>query len=447
MKTVWLECATGISGDMTLGALIDAGVDQQAIRHAIDSLQLPDVRLRVERVIRNGFRATHVLVDHPEQHAHRHFSDIRRLLHAAQGLTDSQKQLAERMFLVVAESEARVHGSTVEQVHFHEVGAVDSIVDIVGVAVGFDLLKADRIVCNFVPPGRGYVHIDHGICAVPAPGTAEILKGIPLADVPIEAELTTPTGAAIVKTLADSFGPLPAMTIDAVGYGAGTMTFPQRANILRLFVGQASSAPGTEQITLLETNLDDVTGEVLGYTRQKLSAAGALDVFTTAIQMKKDRPAVMLSVLCRPDLADRLQDILFAETGTLGIRRSNVQRSVQFRDHISVSTVWGEISGKRSWRTGSVPGFAPEFEDCAAAAAKHGVSLRDVYRAAESAFLQMQNSGTLPAHAHPVELPHRDHDHDHDHRHDHDHDHRHDHDHDHRHDHDHDHDHRHDHDQ
>ena len=434
MKTAWLECATGISGDMTLGALIDVGVDRGAIDAAIASLNLPDVRLRVETVIKNGFRATHVLVDHPEQHAHRHYSDICRILDQADALTERQRDIARQLFLSVAESEARVHGSTIEQVHFHEVGAVDSIVDIVGVAVGFDLLGADRVVCNFVPPGRGYVHIDHGICAVPAPGTAEILKGIPLADVPIEAELTTPTGAAIVRTLADAFGPLPVMTIEQVGYGAGTMTFPQRANILRLFVGQMSSVPNSDFVSLLETNLDDVSGEVVGHARSRLMAAGALDVYTTPIQMKKDRSGVMLSVICRIQDESDLEQILFDETGTLGIRRTVVQRSVQHRDHVDVDTPWGMVSGKRAWRTGSPPSFSPEFEDCARIAGEHGVALRDVYRAAESAFLQMADSGTLPvlARSEPDSHSH-DHDghtHDHDH-HSHDHDtHSHDHSHD-----------------
>ncbi|APZ95317.1 nickel pincer cofactor biosynthesis protein LarC [Fuerstiella marisgermanici] len=435
MKTVWLECATGISGDMTLGALIDAGVDRTAIDAAIASLNLPDVKLRIETVIKNGFRATHVLVDHPEQHAHRHYTDICRILDQATALTDRQRDLARRLFLAVAESEARVHGSTVDKVHFHEVGAVDSIVDIVGAAVGFDLLAADRIVCNFVPPGRGYVHIDHGICPVPAPGTAEILKGVPLADVPIEAELTTPTGAAIVKTLADAFGPMPAMTIEQVGYGAGTMTFPERANILRMFVGTESVAANTEFVTLLETNLDDVAGEVIGHTRQRLMDAKARDVYVTPIQMKKDRPGQMLSVLCSPADVDVMEQILFSETGTLGIRRSTIQRSIQHRDKVEVATPWGKVSGKRGWRTGSSPTFAPEFEECAALASEHSVPLRDIYRAAESAFLQLQNSGTLPAPTVAGSSPPDDHHHDHSHDHDsHSHDHDHDHDHDHRHD-------------
>ncbi len=426
MRVVWLECATGISGDMTLAALIDSGVDRQAIQDAIASLKLPDVRLRVETVVKGGFRSTQVFVDHPEQHAHRHMSDIRQILDSAK-LTDSQRQLADRLFLAIAESEARVHGSTVDKVHFHEVGAVDSIVDIVGAAVGFDLLKADQIVSNFIPTGRGFVNIDHGICPIPAPGTAEILKGIPLADVPIEAELTTPTGAAIVSTMADRFGPMPAMTIEQIGYGAGTMTFPQRANILRLFVGQATVDANSELVTLLETNLDDVTSEVVGYTRERLMQAGALDVYTTSIQMKKNRSAVILSVLTSPDLREKMETILFEETGTLGIRRQLIERSRQHRDIVSVATPWGDVSGKRSWRTGQDARFAPEFEDCARVAEEHSVPIRDIYRAAESAFLKLAESDKLPVpqksgSSSPVDDHHHDHSHD-GHSHDHDHDH------------------------
>jgi pyridinium-3,5-bisthiocarboxylic acid mononucleotide nickel chelatase len=386
MRIAWFECATGLSGDMTLAALIDAGADANKVRTAIASLNLPDVVVRIETVIKGGFRSLHVLVDHPEQHAHRHYTDIRRIVEQASALTPRQRQLALQMFLAVAEAEARVHGSTVEQIHFHEVGAIDSIVDIVGVAVAFDLLGIDRVICNAIPPGRGFVKIDHGICPIPAPGTAEILKGIPLADVPIESELTTPTGAAIAKTLASSFGPMPAMTIEAIGCGCGTKSFPERANVLRIFVGTAIIPEHTEQVILLETNLDDVSGEIIGHVRERLNSVGALDVYVTPVQMKKDRPGVILSVLCRPEKAARCEDIMFTETGTLGVRRLQIQRSVQQRDFVEVTTPWGKVSGKRAWRTGMQPTFSPEFEDCARIAREKSVPLSDIYRAAESAY-------------------------------------------------------------
>jgi len=418
VRIAWFECATGLSGDMTLAALIDAGADVAAVRKAIASLNLPDVVLRVETVIKGGFRSLHVLVDHPEQHAHRHFTDIRRIIDQASELTVRQKQLALQMFLAVAEAEARVHGSTVEKIHFHEVGAIDSIVDIVGVAVAFDLLGIDRVVCNAIPTGRGFVKIDHGICPIPAPGTAEILKGIPLADIPIDSELTTPTGAAIAKTLADSFGPMPAMTVEAIGCGCGTKSFPDRANVLRIFIGTSSVAAETEHVVMLETNLDDVAGETIGHVRERLMSAGALDVFVTAVQMKKDRPGVLLSVLCRPAQIQPLEDILFAETGTLGIRRLQMLRSIQHRDIVGVTTPWGAVRGKRAWRTGLQPTFSPEFEDCARISRDRGIPLRDVYRAAESAFA-LSAEDTAP----PTSATH-DHDHMHDHDH-HGHDHRH----------------------
>ncbi len=297
-------------------------------------------------------------VTHPEQHAHRHLSDVWKLL-AAADLTDRQRTLANRIFTAVAHAEATVHGMSIDKVHFHEVGAIDSIVDIVGAAVGFDHLAADEVVCSPVPPGRGFVHIDHGICPVPAPGTAELLKGIPLADVPIEAELTTPTGAAIVRTLVNRFGSLPAMSIEQVGCGAGTMDFPQRANILRLYVGTITASGGRQRqddVVLLETNLDDISPEVVGYTQQRLRDAGALDVWATSIQMKKGRPGVLLSVLSRPESVERMETILFSETGTLGIRRQSLQRSLLSRASCTVSTPWGEVAGKLRGRQTAIPG-------------------------------------------------------------------------------------------
>ncbi len=259
MRIAYFDCSTGISGDMTLAALMDAGVDPKAIKAGIDSMGLEGVEILIETVIKGGFRALHVRVEHPEQHAHRHLSDVHELIDRGDAITPPQKDLAKQIFAAVAKAEAKVHGMSVDEVHFHEVGAIDSIVDIVGAAIGFDLLAADQIVCSPLPPGRGQVKIDHGICTVPTPGTAELLKGIPLVDIPVEAELTTPTGAAIVTTLVDRFGPLPEMTIERIGYGAGTRDFPSRANLLRLFVGTATVSGETDQVALLETNLDDVS--------------------------------------------------------------------------------------------------------------------------------------------------------------------------------------------
>lgn len=411
---------------MALGALIDVGVDEQAIRSAVDSLGMEGVRLEINTVVKGGFRATKVDVRHPEQHAHRHLSDVRRLIDAA-AMTPSQRDLALRIFTAVADAEAKVHGMPVEKVHFHEVGAIDSIVDILGAAVGFDLLAADELVCSPLPPGRGQIRIDHGTCTVPAPGTAELLKGIPLADVPIDAELTTPTGAAIVKVLANRFGPLPAMTIEQVGYGAGTMDFPGRANLLRLFVGTAVTPPDRDVVMLLETNLDDVSPELIGHAKRKLMEAGALDVYSTPVQMKKDRPGVIVSVLARPADADELESLLFAETGTFGVRRQRLERSVRTREPHNVETPWGTVTGKLGWRGGGDCIFTPEFEDCARVANEYGLPLREVYRAALASFTMSELLSASAVDRHSRTMSSTPHGHDHDHDHDHDSGHRHDH--------------------
>ena len=458
MRVAYLDCSTGISGDMTVAALLDAGVDATELRTAIESLGLPGVKFSTNSVMRCAFRAVHLKIEHPEQHAHRHLADIVKLIDAAAAITPRQKDLAKRIFAAIAAAEAKVHGTTIDKIHFHEVGAIDSIVDIVAAAVGFDLLGADEIVSSPIPTGRGRVRIAHGVCTVPTPGTAELLKGIPLVDVPIDAELTTPTGAAIVKTLVTRFGPLPPMTIESIGYGAGTKDFADRANVLRLVVGTVSEPQqADDQVFVLETNLDDVSGEVIGYVKQKLLAAGAMDVYSTGLQMKKDRPGTLLAVICRPQDRERLEEILFAETATFGVRRHLVERSKRLRSICEVETPWGRVTGKVG-RHGTSRVFTPEFDSCAKLAAQYAVPLRDVYRAAEFAFEQGQVeltgaiSCTAASQAAPTEESHdHDHSHGHDHSHSHDHslDHSHDHDHDHDHDHGHDHSHEvhHDHDQ
>src|SRR6186997_3275887 len=314
MKIAYLDCASGISGDMTLGALVDTGVDLAALNQGIQSLGLPNVRLAASTVKKKGFRATQIAVEHQPEHKHRHLHHITAMIDGST-LTARQKDLAKPIFQKLAE--AKVHGTTIEKVHFHEVGAVDSIADIVGSAIGFDLLGVERVVCSAVPTGHGFVEIAHGRCSIPAPATGELLQGIPLAALDVEGELTTPTGAAIVASLASSFGQLPAMTVDRIGYGAGQKDFPQ-ANILRLLVGEVGATsesagkeaqlhpPQTESIVLLETNLDNTTGETIGHAVDRLWAAGALDVSLIPIQMKKGRPGVLLSVQARPENFEEL---------------------------------------------------------------------------------------------------------------------------------------------
>ena len=386
MKVAYLDCPSGISGDMTLAALVDAGADLTQIQAGIDSLGLPGCRIVAEEVKRKGFRALHVTVEHPPEHAHRHLHHITAMIDRSR-LSDRQKDLAGRIFRRLAEAEAKVHGTTIEKVHFHEVGAVDSIADIVGSAIGWDLLGVERVVASPIPTGRGFVTIAHGRCSIPAPATAELLTGIPLAASEVEAELTTPTGAAIVATLAESFGPVPPMRISRIGYGAGTRELAEQANVLRLMVGTAADETAMiEQIWVVETNLDDVSGELVGYCTSRLWEAGALDVYTTAIQMKKNRPGVILSVLCNAADIERIEAVLFRETTTLGVRRWPVSRRKLDRRKHEVATPWGQIDGVLAIMPGHPPSFSPEFETCRRVAAERNLPLRAVIDAAQKAF-------------------------------------------------------------
>jgi uncharacterized protein (TIGR00299 family) protein len=371
---------------MTLGAMVDAGVPLDALNGSIASLGLPGVKLVAQEVKKLGFRATQITVQHEPEHKHRHLHHITAIIDGS-SLTPPQKATARAIFQRLAEAEAKVHGTTIEKVHFHEVGAVDSIADIVGAAVGWHLLGAERLVVSPIPTGTGRIKIAHGEVNVPAPATAELLRGIPLAASAVEAELTTPTGAAIVATLASEFGPVPAMTIEKIGYGAGQRDLPQQANILRLLVGESAEAasPG-DTVFILETNLDDVTGEVIGHCIGQLWDAGALDVYTTAIQMKKNRPGVKLSVLCRTEQVGPLEAIVFRETGTLGIRRWTAARHILPREACQVQTAWGPIEGKLSRLADGKFHFSPEYEACRQVADEHHVSLREVYVAAETAY-------------------------------------------------------------
>ncbi len=386
-KIAYLDCGSGISGDMTLAALIDIGVGLDKLNAALDSLNIPGMGLRAVEVKRHGFRAIRVTVDAQPEHEHRDLRQITALIEAA-NITARQRDLALRIFNLLGKAESRVHGIPIDKVRFHEVGAIDSIADVVGSAVGWDLLGVDRVVASPVPTGTGRIRIAHGECSIPAPATAELLHGVPLAESSIEHELTTPTGAAILVAMADSFGPMPAMKIKRIGYGAGGRDLPQRPNILRLLVGEAveEAEPAVEHVCLLETNLDDERGEIVAHCIGRLWEAGALDVYTTAIGMKKDRPAVKLTIICRPGDAALLEDVLFDETSTLGVRRWSAARSILRREPHTVVTAWGPIAGKIGWRRNGVPRFAPEFESCRQVAAEHGVPLRDVYEAAGKAF-------------------------------------------------------------
>ena len=384
MRIGYFDCFSGISGDMTLGALVDAGIDPGAIKSAVASLGLP-CELSFETVRRCGMRATYARVEAAPEHVHRHLHHIEAIIDKS-SLTPRQNDLAKRIFQRLGDAEAAVHGIEIKKVHFHEVGAVDSIVDIVGAAVGLDLLGVDRFESSPLPPGRGWVKAAHGKMPLPAPATAELLKGVPLASSDVEMEMTTPTGAAIVTTVGESFGPLPAMTIDAIGLGAGTRDFPGQANILRLFVGKVSIPADADRVWVLETNLDDLPGEIIGYTTTQLLAAGALDAYITPIQMKKNRPGVMVSVICEESAIPLMEEVLFRETTTLGIRRYPASRHKLRRQATEVSTRFGPIKGKLGWIEGRPPTFSPEHDDCARVAAEQGVALREVHDAAHEAY-------------------------------------------------------------
>jgi pyridinium-3,5-bisthiocarboxylic acid mononucleotide nickel chelatase len=386
MKIAYFDCPSGISGDMTLGALVDAGVPLAALQSGLDSLGIAGLKLSSAEVIRKGYRACKVTVEHEPEHKHRHLHHITEMIEKS-ALSAAQKELASRIFQRIGDAEAKVHGIPIRKVHFHEVGAVDSIADIVASAIGLNLLGVDRIVSSPIPTGTGYIEIAHGRTSVPAPATAEILRGIPLAPSTVEGELTTPTGAAILATISDAFGPLPAMTIDAIGYGAGSNDWKAQANIVRLMVGTSSeSTLQSDEVWVLETNIDDAPGELIGHVTGLLLEAGSLDVYSTAVQMKKNRPGVVITVLSPPDKLNKLEKILFKELGTLGVRRWLCARHKLDRRQHSVTTPWGEIEGKLASLPEGGVSFSPEFEACKRIAAEKGVPLREVHEAALKAF-------------------------------------------------------------
>ncbi len=394
MRVAHFDCFSGASGDMVLGAVIDAGVPADAIRGALDSLGLP-IKLEVERVIRCGFAAIKATVEAADQEDYRFLPDVEAII-AKGALTPRQRELATTIFRKLAAAEAAVHGMPVERVHFHEVGALDSIADILGAAVGLDLLGVEKFTSSPVPTGTGTVKAAHGLMPVPTPGTLELLRGVPLAPSKVEFELTTPTGAAILTTVVSEYTATPVMTVERVGHGAGTKDFLDRPNILRLMVGTANGpsqraghaqrpngepAGETDTVVVLETNLDDVAPEVIGYCTERLFAAGALDVFVVQGQMKKGRPGFMLSVICEPAKAADLEAVLFRETATFGVRRHTAERSKLNREAVTVETPWGPVRAKRGWRADGFEVVTPEYDDCARVAREHNVPLRDVYAA------------------------------------------------------------------
>jgi pyridinium-3,5-bisthiocarboxylic acid mononucleotide nickel chelatase len=373
-SVVHFDTLSGASGDMVLGALLDAGLPAPTVQDVYDSLGL-GIRLEVGTVKRCGFRATKANIICKDEDDYRFLPDIEAII-ARSSLTPPQRTLATTIFHKLAHAESVAHGMPLEKVHFHEVGALDSIADILGAAVGLTLLNATQFTCTPVPTGHGTVKGAHGIMPIPTPGTAELLRGVPIATFTAKGELTTPTGAAILTSIVNEYTQHPAMTIDRIGHGAGTKDFQDHPNILRMFVGTRSTP--TPTVTLLECNLDDCPAEIIGYAIERLQGAGALDVFTIPIHMKKQRPGVLLSVLANAAEVPALEEILFRETGTFGIRKSVVERTVLNREQVIIETRFGPLPAKRGWR-GTHEIVTPEYEACAAAARQHGVPLREVY--------------------------------------------------------------------
>ncbi len=381
MTICYLDAFAGISGDMTVGALLDAGADFSAVCAALESLGT-GAAFRLEKSKRRGIAAAKFIVEGGETRKHRHLPHIVKMIQAA-ALPERAQRNAVAVFERLGAAEAKVHGVPVEKVHFHEVGAVDSICDIVAACVALELLGVEEVHSSPLNVGSGVVSTEHGVLPVPAPATAELLAGVPVYARGPAMEMTTPTGAALAATLARSFGPMPPMRIRAAGYGAGDNDIAEHPNVLRVLLGESIRVPEAQAVWAVEANIDDAAPQVLGYAMERLLAAGALDVTYTPAQMKKNRPGVTVSVLCRPEQRDEMANILFAETPTLGVRMHECERRVRERRMEEVDTPYGKIRVKVSGA-----GCAPEYEDCRNAALASGAPLREVIQQAVLAWLK-----------------------------------------------------------
>jgi len=379
----YLDCFSGISGDMLLGALVDAGLSMQTLRADLAKLPLSGYEVRAEQVTKAGITGTQVEVEAGHEHAHRGLHDILEIIGKAD-LPAEVTRPARRAFERLAEAEARVHGHSVEEVHFHEVGAVDAIVDIVGAFCGLHRLGIEEVYASPLPLGGGWVDTAHGRLPVPAPATVELLRGVPSYGGPLEAELVTPTGATIVTTAAKEFGLMPPMTIKAIGWGAGHKDL-SHPNMLRVFLGEPAVRPREQHLSVIQTNIDNMNPELFGHVMDELFEAGALDVYYTPIVMKKSRPATLVSVLAEAPLVDTLSDILFRETTTLGVRVMEVSRRCLEREWREVKTEWGVVRVKIGRLNGEVVNIAPEYEDCARLAREKRVPAKAVWEAAREA--------------------------------------------------------------
>ena len=385
MRTLYFDCFAGASGDMILGAMIAAGVDPLALGEQLSRLNVDGFSVNFETVTRSGLSATYARVETTDEHKHRHLSDIKKIIESS-NVSDAVKALSIAIFTRLAHAEARVHNEPVEHVHFHEVGALDAIVDIVGAAICFDLLKIDRFVCSPLHVGSGTIQMAHGRFPVPPPAVAELLQGVPFYSTEIQGELLTPTGAAIITTVCKEFGPIPQMITEATGYGAGTRQYKDFPNVLRVLLGETESAAANdERLTMIETNIDDLSPQILGHVMDRAFELGALDCYFTPVQMKKNRPGTLLSILCEGKAEEEFLKLLFTETTTLGVRRYHVERRALQRSVMRVETQYGPIDVKVAHLNGRVVNEMPEFEQVKAAANNAGVPVKVVEDAVRAA--------------------------------------------------------------
>lgn len=385
MKVLYFDCFSGISGDMAVGALLDAGADEKVLLEGLKQLKADGYRISIEKKLKNGISGTDFSVlledQHNHEHVHRNMGDIERIINDS-GLNERVRKLSIRMFRLVAEAEGGIHGKPAEEVHFHEVGAIDSIIDIVGTAICIDNLAADRIVFSSLPLSKGFVKCQHGVFPLPAPATLEILKGVPVYFTDVNFELVTPTGAAIAKGLADEFGIEGELEAERIGYGIGKREY-EIPNLLRVVLFNTCGEK-SDKVVEIETNIDDMTAEQMGSAVEKLFSEGALDVFFTPVFMKKNRPGTKLTVLCPPEKKDALVRMMLTHTSTFGVRISYMERSVLDRETAAIDTEFGIIRCKVGKLDGKILKYSPEYEDCKAASEKYGRPVADIYNEAIS---------------------------------------------------------------
>jgi uncharacterized protein (TIGR00299 family) protein len=392
MKLLYLDCFAGISGDMFLGALIDLGVTEDTLRTELARLKLPGYTISTRRVVKQNILATKfdcIEAASIRPHQHRGYTEIAGMI-TGSGLAENVKRRALSVFKRIGEAEAKIHGLPLEKIHFHEVGAVDSIVDIVGACIALEKLGVEQV--QALPPrlGSGFVETAHGKFPVPAPATLELLKGVTVQSSGEPVELVTPTGAALLVEFCSRFGAMPAMSIEKIGYGAGTRDLEKTPNVLRAVLGEADATAESDVICVIETNIDDMNPQWFGDVMERLLAAGALDVFFTSIQMKKNRPGTLLTVLCERNDVDRMAELLLTHTTSFGVRVHDAQRRKLSRDIVKIRTKFGEIEVKVGRLAGKVVSRSPEYESCKLAAAKAAVAVKEVYNEAVRAAEDIQ---------------------------------------------------------